>query len=237
MNCSTMNYRKLIILPIYNQERFLKKSIPLLKNINSDVLLIDDGSTDHTYDVITEYSWLMYIKHSQKLGSGASFITAYEYARDLNYDVIISLDHRNIRYAEEISQLMDNISYGYDIVNSSRILENFNYHHIPQHHIDATAELSGTINILTGFDLTDPLSGIKALRTESLKNMELTEFNHGLYLQIWIQAFYFGLNIIEIPAQSGIGFGEELRMYNDPLNLFLSILHSEKCLYNKNSIN
>jgi len=232
-----MNYQKLIILPIYNQERFLKKTISLLKNINCDVLLIDDGSTDRTYDVVKEHSWLMYIKHAQNLGSGASFITAYEYARDLNYDVIITMDHHNVKYAEEISQLMDNIAYGYDIVNSSRILENFDYHRIPQRHIDVTAELSGTINALTGYDLTDPLSGIKALRTESLQKMELTEFNHGLYLQLWIQAFYFGLNIIEIPAQSGIGFGEELLLYNDPLDLFLSLIHTEKYLYNKNSIN
>jgi glycosyltransferase involved in cell wall biosynthesis len=232
-----MDYKKIIIVPVYNQARFIKKSIPLLKSLNNEVLLIDDGSTDDTYDIIKEHSWLKYIKHGQNLGNGASFITAYEYARDMNYDMIITLDHLNIQYGKEISQLMDNISYGYDIVNSSRILENFNYRKIAQHYIDITAGISESIHDLTGFDLTDPLSGIRALRVDSLKHMELTEFTHGLYLQLWIQAHYFGLNIIEIPAQTGAGFGDELRIYDDPLNFFLSILNTEKYLYNKSIIN
>ncbi len=208
-----------------------------MKALNSDLLLIDDGSTDQTYDAIKEHAWLKYIKHGQNLGDGASFITAYEYARDLDYDIIITLDHVNTKYAEEISQLMENISYGYDIVNSSRILENFDYQNISQHYLDVTAGISGSILDITGLDLTDPLSGIRALRVESLKNMELTEFTHGLYLQLWIQAHYFGLSMIEIPGQTGFGFGEELRMYEDPLAFFLSIIDTEKYLYNKQSIN
>jgi glycosyltransferase involved in cell wall biosynthesis len=208
-----------------------------LKNINNDILLVDDGSIDDTYTVIKEYPWIKYIKHADILGRGASFITAYEYARDLNYDVMIFLDYLNTRFGEEISLLMENIDYGYDIVNSSRILENYNYRLIPQYNIDVTSELSHKIKEITGFDLTDPLSGIKAIRTDSLTNMELTEFSHGLYIQLWIQSYYFGLNIIEIPAQSGNGFGEELAIYNDPLSVFLPIINTEKYLYSKKSIN
>ncbi|OHD70703.1 MAG: hypothetical protein A2W19_12030 [Spirochaetes bacterium RBG_16_49_21] len=231
-----MNYRKLIILPIYNQERFIRKSVSSLKDIGNDILLVDDGSTDSTFNVIKDLSWMKYIKHEQNLGSGASFITAYEYARDLDYEIMITLDHRNVRYEEEISQLMDNITYGYDIVNSSRILENFDYQDISPSYIETTEDLSVSIKDITGFDLTDPLSGIKAIRTESLRNMELTEFNHGLFLQLWIQAHYFGLSLIEIPARSGYGFGEELTVYPDPLGLFMSIIEAEKYLYNRKGV-
>jgi dolichol-phosphate mannosyltransferase len=232
-----MELRKLIIIPVYNQERQIKKNLALLKELNTDILMVDDGSTDNTYEVIKNHAWLKYIKHEINLGIGAAVITGYEYARDLEYEVFILLDINNTRFSDELSQLMENIRYGYDIVNSSRILENFNYQDIPQNFIDITSGIADQIKDITEYDLTDPLSGIKAIRIDALKNMELTEFNHGLFLQLWIQAHYFGLNIFEIPAQSGAGFGDELTSYENPVKLFMSLMDTEKFLYTRKKLN
>ena len=232
-----MEPRILIIIPVHNQERQIQKNLPVLKDLNTDILMVDDGSTDNTYDVIKNHAWLKYIKHEINLGIGAAVITGYEYARDLEYEVIILLDIRNTRFSEELSQLLENLRYGYDIVSSSRILENFNYQEIPQNLIDITSGLANQIRDITDYDLTDPLSGIKAIRIDALKNMELTEFNHGLFLQLWIQAHYFGLTILEIPAQSGAGFGEELTAYDNPVELFMSLIDTEKFLYAKKKLN
>jgi glycosyltransferase involved in cell wall biosynthesis len=226
-----MESRKLIVLPVFNKARFLENNLPILHELLSDVLIIDDGSTDDTYEVIRDEAWVKYIKHELQLGLGASFTTAYEYARDLDYDYIIFFDHLNTRYKEELAQLTENLSYGYDIVTSSRILENYNYKEIPQDTIAITAEIADALKSLTTYDITDPLSGIKALRMEALRNMELTETTHGLFLQLWIQAHYFGLSIIEIPSLTGNGFGNELGLYSDPLEHFLSIMETEKYLY------
>ncbi|MBP7734815.1 MAG: glycosyltransferase family 2 protein [Spirochaetes bacterium] len=223
----------LIIIPVYNQGSQIKKSLSLLEELNHDVLLVDDGSTDNTYEIIKDEKWLRYIKHELNLGIGASIITGYEYARDMNYETIIMLKIENSKFKEEITELMENINYGYDIVTGSRILENFSFQDIPPEFISITSDLSSQIREITGFDITDPLSGILAIRTSVLKNMELTEFNHCLLLQLWIQAHYFGLSIIEIPAQSGRGFGEELTIYDDPMGLFLALMETEKILYPK----
>jgi glycosyltransferase involved in cell wall biosynthesis len=226
-----MEKRKLIIIPVFNKARFLENNLPSLHDLPCDILIMDDGSNDNTYNVIKDQEWIKYIKHELQLGQGASFTTAYEYARDLDYDYIFLFDHLNTRYKEELDQLMQNLSYGYDIVNSSRILENYNYKDIPQEHISLTAEISDNLKNITTYDITDPLSGIKALRMETLKNMELTETTHGLFLQLWIQAHYFGLSIIEIPALTGNGFGNELSLYTDPLGHFISIMETEKYLF------
>jgi polyprenyl-phospho-N-acetylgalactosaminyl synthase len=226
-----MEKRKLIIIPVFNKARFLENNLPSLHDLPCDILIMDDGSNDNTYNVIRDQKWIKYIKHELQLGQGASFTTAYEYARDMDYDYIFLFDHLNTRYKEELDQLMQNLSYGFDIVNSSRILENYNYIDIPQEHISLTAEISVHLKNITTYDITDPLSGIKALRMETLKNMELTETTHGLFLQLWIQARYFGLSIIEIPALTGNGFGSELSLYTDPLGYFLSIMETEKYLY------
>jgi glycosyltransferase involved in cell wall biosynthesis len=231
-----MELKKLIIIPVCNQDKLIYKNLDALSDLQTDILLVDDGSTDNTYEVIQNQIWLKYIKLEQNLGIGAAIINGYEYARDLEYDVIIILDLVQAKFGNEISELMNNINYGYDIVTSSRILENFNYGEIPSEIMDATAAIASQIKNITGLDITDPLSGIKAIRIDALKLMELTEYNHGLFLQLLIQGEYYGLTIIEIPSQSGIGFGTELAMYDDPLGLFHTLLETEKYLYSKNNL-
>lgn len=232
-----MELKKLVIIPTYNQGKRIQKILPELKELHTDMLMIDDGSTDETYSIIQKHSWLKYIKHELNLGIGASIITGYEYARDLGYDVIIILNINNMKLGEKINDLMENINYGYDIVNSSRILENYDYRGVSDEIMTLTSDLSSQIKEITGFDITDPLSGMLAIRIDSIKNMELTEFSHCLFLQLWIQADYFGLSVIEVPAQSAVGFGEELAMYDDPMGLFLCLIEAEKILYPKKDMN
>ncbi|MDM7988263.1 MAG: glycosyltransferase [Smithella sp.] len=232
-----MDNRKLIIITAFNRAALIRKNLPLFLDLKCDILLVDDGSTDSTYDVIKDQIWMKYIKHELHLGSGASFITGCQYARDLEYDVIILMDLDSTAYGEELTQLMEHIDYGYDIVSSSRILENYDYQGIPQNNIDITSAIASELTVITGFDLTDPLSGTKAIRMDAIKDMELTEFNDGVFLQLWIQAHYYGLAVIEIPSKSGSNFGHELGRYPDPLGLFLALIETEKYLYPKKDLN
>ena len=48
-----------VIVPVYNQEQYLKKSIPSITNqtySNLDIVIVDDGSTDSSFDIINEYA-------------------------------------------------------------------------------------------------------------------------------------------------------------------------------------
>ena len=100
-----------------------------------------------------------------------------------------------------------------------------------------TSSLSSSLRDITDMDITDPFSGIRAYRIESIKEMNLTEFTAGIHLQIWIQASYLGLNVIEIPSMSGKSFGKEFSEIDDPLGFYLSLMESEKYLYKNSNMN
>ena len=239
-----MAAKNIIIIPVCNNAEHISQSIPLLDQLNReddgnqfDILIIDDGSTDNTFELIEDISWLKYFKHDIDLGFGASFLTGYKYARDFDYEVMITVDLINTDLTEDIKELMENINYGYDLVSCSRILENYNHPKFKKILIDITTELSSHLEEIINENITDPLSEIKALRVSSMENLELTEFSHGLLLELWIQSSYFGLNIIEIPAFSVDYFGNEFVGEEDPLGFYLSIIETEKHLYKKGNIN
>ncbi len=74
----------------------------------------------------------------------------------------------------------------------------------------------------------------------NLKNMEqifLTEDGQGALLQLFVQSVYFGYTVIEIPAEEDIKIGRNDFDSDDPLDEFLSVIETEKYLYNKGSIN
>lgn len=233
-----MENKILYIIPIDNDEQTIQKSLDIFRDpAVGDILIVDDGSTDDTWELVKKNKNLKYIQHENPLGYGSSFITGYEYARDIGYDVVITAPPQLSSLMLDDSGLMENIAYGYDIVTCSRILENYDHPTFKEEYIAATAGISEALTEITDLNLTDPLSGIMAYRVSSLSEMDLTDYSHGILLQLWIQAAHFNLTVMEIPLQKKSTFGSELDMYEDPLGFFLSVMETEKYLYQKGKIN
>ncbi len=233
-----MPEKVLIAVPFHNNSDILVKSSEKLKQQDfGDVLIIDDGSASDIYSIIKIHKSIRFIRHEMSIGPGGSLISAYKFARDNNYDVVVILDPVNLNFMDDIPNMLENMDYGFDVVTCSRILENFDHDRIAESLQSQVLDLSGVLNQITGFDITDPLSGIIAFHVKAIESMELTEFSHAVYLQIWIQSAYYGLTVIEIPTQSEADFGREFALYEDPIGYFLAVMETEKYLYTKGSIN
>ena len=66
-----------IIIPAYNEEKNIEnvlKNIHNFNNSNFDIIVIDDGSTDNTCQIIDKYNVLL-LKHEENKGNGAATIT------------------------------------------------------------------------------------------------------------------------------------------------------------------
>ena len=65
-----------VIIPFYNEEKFIEQSIyrVLNSNIADEILLIDDGSTDSSYEIVNEIiktiSFARILKNKKNLGKG-----------------------------------------------------------------------------------------------------------------------------------------------------------------------
>jgi len=233
-----MKDKNLIVIINEKSEEFIKlNSENLLSVPNSDLLIVDDSEKDKLENFIKKNSQIKSIRHEIPLGYGASLLNAIDYARDFDYNAIITLDTSSNNPMLDISLIIENLNYGYDIVNLSRILENHDYVNKKEKYIDEIIIIAENIKTITSYDLTDPISLIKGIKVDFLKNLELTDFDHGIFAQLWIQAAFFDGNIIEIPSESKSTFAKELKNYEDILGYFLSVLETEKYLYKKQTLN
>lgn len=225
-----------ILLAVFCQKnnRNINKLLDQLETLNHHILIIDDGVCINP-DILRESS-VQYILHSNPLGSGGCFLSALQYARDYNYEILITMNNENDSIIKDVESIIQTMEYGYDLVSISRILENYDYRSIPTEYIENTQRITEYLRHSTGLDITDPLSDLKAYNINSFTEMELTEFSHAMYLQLLIQAVYYNLTIHEMPSAESLKFGREYEYYDDPVSYFLSIIESECFLYHKEDL-
>src|SRR6185295_18184958 len=84
--------RFLVAIPIFNEAATLRSVLRSVRQYASDVLVIDDGSTDATPQLLREERGVFQIRHCDNRGYGQSLIDAFSFAVSRGYDWLITMD-------------------------------------------------------------------------------------------------------------------------------------------------
>ena len=106
-----------IIIPVYNTEMYLRKCLDSVKNQtykNYEVIIINDGSTDNSLDIINEYTKDKRFKVYNKKNSGLSNTRNYA-LKYVTGDYICFLDSDDY-YDPNLLQEVSKLKYEYDII-------------------------------------------------------------------------------------------------------------------------
>lgn len=120
-----------ILLPAYNEEDSLPNLLPKIKeifkekNIDFRLVIVNDGSTDGTAKIISEYSIalpIITITHPINRGLGETERDGYEYivSRCSDDDYIIRLEGDDTHHPSYMFELIQKLNEGFDVVNTSR---------------------------------------------------------------------------------------------------------------------
>ena len=166
-----MTYRSLTALPVYNEARHLNSVLDQVCHFSSDVLVVDDGSTDGTAELLARRDDVHVISHPANRGYGAALRTAFGAATERGFDVIITIDCDGQHEPQRIPRFVQ-ASHDYDIVSGSRYLELFPEDNAPpperrRVNEQITTELNRRLNL----SLTDAFCGFKAYRTAAARTM------------------------------------------------------------------
>jgi len=196
----------LVFIPVYNEEHSIRSVINEIKNIADyvDVLIIDDGSTDDTPNILEKTENIQLVRHSQNQGYGKTLIDGFRYANEKAYKYVITIDSDKQHQPREIHKFIHAVKHdNSDIISGSRYL-NISREELkeaPEDRIRINRRITETINRITGYRLTDSFCGFKLYKVKALKQLNLSETGYGLPLQLWIQAWKKGLSVNEIPVQ------------------------------------
>lgn len=193
--------RILTAIPVYNEEAHLEPVLAEVVRYAADVLVVDDGSTDKTPDLLRRFPAVQVIRHPRNQGYGAGLKSAFHRAIECGYDGLVTLDCDGQHEPKRIPEIAAPLDR-YDIVSGSRYLRVFDpAQRPPEARRRINAEVTRWLNECLGFSLTDAFCGFKAYRTSALKKLEITDFGYAMPLQVWVQAAQHGFKIIEVAVE------------------------------------
>jgi dolichol-phosphate mannosyltransferase len=202
-------------IPVYNEEQHLEAVLRQVRRYSPHILVVNDGSTDGTAELLARQENLSIITHPQNRGYGAALISAFAFAQEQDIDVLITMDCDGQHEPSRIPVLLEAI-HDADIVSGSRYLRSFRQNTIsPQDRRQINRQITTELNKRFGLKLTDAFCGFKAYRCEVLARLRVTETGWGMPLQLWVQAARLGLRIKEVAVP---------RLYLDPNRAFGGVL-------------
>jgi glycosyltransferase involved in cell wall biosynthesis len=189
------------LIPVYNEVQTLPiviQKVLLLPQI-SEVVVVDDGSTDGTRDFLKTYQnpRVQVILHEKNQGKTGAIRTALEHAKS---EVCIIQDADLEYNPEEIPAVLAPILEGKaDVVYGSRFLVRKESRVLYYYHYLANKFLTFLSNLLTNLNMTDIETGYKAFKIFIVKDISLSARGFGMEVEITALVSKVSARIYEVP--------------------------------------
>jgi len=188
-------------IPAYNEEKTIGKVVLLAQKHVDRVLVCDDGSTDWTAE-IAEKLGADVVRHDKNCGYGAALQSLLRRAKELDADIMVTLDGDGQHEPAEIPALIRPVLEGFaDVSIGSRFIKITHVNDIPLYRrvgIEAITKL--TRAACSNYAISDAQSGFRAYNRKAMESLMLHENGMGASVEILLDAKKQGLRMAEVPV-------------------------------------
>jgi dolichol-phosphate mannosyltransferase len=167
---------RVLAVPVaFNEEKKIGRVLDrFVAGLVDAVLVVDDGSTDGTAQVVLQKGALL-LSHEKRRGVGAAIRSAVKYARANAFDVLVIVAGNDKDRPTEIPRLVKAIAEdGYDFVQGSRYRAGGEHGNMPFYRQVATRLIHpGLCSLATGRLITDSTNGFRAIRLSILDDPKI----------------------------------------------------------------
>ena len=221
-----------VIVPFYNEEKFLKESVTNLinANVHDKIYLVNNCSTDNSKDIAQSFSRdredIVYLETNVTMGKGLGIQTAIQHLESTHtiiHDADLEYFPDDIKTMKELSKNNEN-----SLILGSRFIGEKERLNKYRRTIFANRFLSNFFSFLHGYSVSDIATCYKLIPNKYFKKMNLSE--NGFSIEIEIIAKYLKMNepqIREVPIRyKGRTFeeGKKIKL-SDGLQYVVKILY------------
>lgn len=174
-----------VVVPAYNEERLIRKTLETMPDLVDTVIVVDDGSRDGTGAVIADIQKaqprVQCITHEVNRGLGRSLIDGYLRARELGLDVVAVMAGDAQMAPSDLPRVVGPVARGrVDYVKGNRLLRADVSERMPRHRFLGNSVLTLLTKFATGYwRIIDPQCGYTAIGKAALARIPIERLTTG----------------------------------------------------------
>ncbi|MEA5005755.1 MAG: DUF2062 domain-containing protein [Rikenellaceae bacterium] len=174
-----------VIIPTFNNDGTLSDVISRCRTLPYDIIVVNDGSTDSTTDVLKRFDDITVMNFAENRGKGAALLAGLRYAADKGYSHSITIDSDGQHLPEDIPLMIQASILEPDVLwVGSRDLSASN---MPGKNTFANRFSNFWFKIQTGIDMVDTQSGFRVYPLRHIKKMRFISGRYEMELELLVR--------------------------------------------------
>lgn len=220
-----------ILIPTYNNERTLTSVIDRSLAICNDVIVVNDGSTDSTGDLLKGYGGKIdVVEYERNRGKGYALKCGLRRAKERGFRYAITLDSDGQHFPEDAVLLIDKAKE-----SEERVLvvgcRNLTADGMPRENTFANKFSNFWFRVQTGIDMPDTQSGYRLYDLDALPSFTLVTNRYESELELLVFSAWRGVRIKGVPVRVYYApEGERVSHFRPFMDFFrISVLNTILC--------
>ncbi|MBE8724917.1 DUF2062 domain-containing protein [Flavobacterium hungaricum] len=187
-----------VIVPTYNNQKTLKRVLDSILKYSSNIIIVNDGATDSTNEILKEYSQLVQIHHPKNLGKGRALRNGFRKAIELNFEYAITIDSDGQHFASDIPCFLAEIQKQPNALLIGG--RNMTQENVPKKSSFGNKFSNFWFKFETGIKLEDTQSGFRLYPLKLLPKQFYTN-KFEFEIEVIVRAAWKGIVVKNIPIQ------------------------------------
>ncbi|WP_240927828.1 DUF2062 domain-containing protein, partial [Cellulophaga sp. Z1A5H] len=190
-----------VLIPTYNNSLTLKRVVDGVLCYTSNIIIINDGATDATSNILEEYSNLEQIHFTKNKGKGQALRAGFKHAKSLGYEYVITIDSDGQHFPKDIPIFIAELE---QTQNKNLLLigaRNMNQESVPKKSSFGNKFSNFWFWVETGIKLQDTQSGFRLYPINHFKNLKFYTTKFEFEIEVIVKAAWNDSEVKNIPIQ------------------------------------
>tara|TARA_R110002049_G_scaffold68305_2_gene177082 strand:- start:4723 stop:5892 length:1170 start_codon:yes stop_codon:yes gene_type:complete len=190
-----------VVIPTYNNHKTLKKVIEGVLQYTNDIIVVNDGSTDSTSHILTNFPQIHTIPLPHNKGKGYALRKGFKLALELGFHFAITIDSDGQHFPDDIPNIIDSLNNE----TSKNVLyigaRNMGQKDVPKKSSFGNKFSNFWFWVETGIKLQDTQSGYRLYPIKALKDITFFTRKFEFEIEVIVKAAWNGIQVKNIPVK------------------------------------